>query len=262
MATVGPTTSPRENRLRKQPSSLYNSCVRFVARNLKRYKHIEYLDRVPPLIKSAIIVNVTRVQKGFHDDELLGMLLNRQLTRINLSSSTITDQTLLALAGQCPNLRSLILTQGEYRFTGVGLAAVVRCFPGLEQFSAKQCDLVDDRFVAELARNCPRLDLLDLEACANVTDVSAESIKPLQLTKLNLSRTKISDEFLKAIAHERCGCSLEDLNVGHCKITGAGLGKLAWDTIKYIGFEGCEVDDLEFIGMNKNLKYIQWTIAN
>uniref|UniRef100_A0A8D8A4W9 Protein AMN1 homolog n=1 Tax=Culex pipiens TaxID=7175 RepID=A0A8D8A4W9_CULPI len=252
----------RENRLRKQPCSLYNSCVRFVARNLKRYKHAEFLDRIPPMIKNSIILNVTRAQKGFHDDELLGMLLNRQLTRINLSSSTITDETLLALAGQCPNLKSLILTQGEYRFTGTGLAAVVQSFPLLEQLSVKECELVDDAFVADLAHNCPQLDLLDLESCAHVTDASAEAIKPLQLTKLNLSRTKISDEFLSAIAHERCGGTLEDLNVGYCKISGAGLGKLPWETIKYIGFEGCEVDDLEFIGMNKNLKYIQWTIAN
>lgn len=252
----------RENRLRKVPCTLYNSCVRFVARNLKRYKHLEYLDRVPPLIKNAIILNVTRVQRGFHDDALLSMLLNRQLTRINLSSSTITDQTLLALAGQCPNLRSLILTQGEYRFSAEGLTAVVHSFPQLEQFSAKQCDLVDDRFVTELAENCPSLDLLDLESCTNVTDSAAEAIKSLRLTKLNLSKTRISDQFLAAIAHERCGGTLEDLNVGHCKITGAGLGKLPWDTIKYIGFEGCEVEDLEFIGMNKNLKYIQWTIAN
>lgn len=252
----------RENRLRKQPCSLYNSCVRFVARNLKRYKHLEYLDRVPPLIKNAVILNVTRVQRGFHDDELLAMMLNRQLTRINLSSSTISDQTLLALAGQCPNIKSLILTQGEYRFSATGLASVVRSFPKLEQFSAKQCDLVDDRFVAELAENCPNLDLLDLESCVNVTDGSAESIKSLRLTKLNLSKTGISDHFLAAIAHERCGETLEDLNVGHCKITGAGLGKLPWDSIKYIGFEGCEVEDLDFIDMNKNLKYIQWTIAN
>uniref|UniRef100_A0A1Q3FA96 Putative scf ubiquitin ligase skp2 component n=1 Tax=Culex tarsalis TaxID=7177 RepID=A0A1Q3FA96_CULTA len=252
----------RENRLRKQPSSLYNSCVRYVARNLKRYKNADFLDRIPPMIKNSIILNVTRAQKGFHDDDLLGMLLNRQLTRINLSTSTITDQTLLALAGQCPNLKSLILTQGEYRFTETGLAAIVRCFPQLEQFSVKECALVDDTFVADLARNSPQLDLLDLEACANVTDASAEAIKPLQLTKLNLSRTKISDVFLGAIANERCGGTLEDLNISYCQITGAGLGKLPWETIKYIGFEGCEVEDLEFIGMNKNLKYIQWTIAN
>lgn len=251
-----------DSRLRKQPSSLYNTCIRYVARNLRKYKHIEYLEVIPPLIKNALILNVTRVQRGFHDDELLEMLLNGTLTRINFSSSTITDRTLLSLAEKCPNLKSLTLTQGDYRFSRRGLEAIVRQLQHLQQLSVRNCSLVDDELVALLAQNCPRLDLMDLECCPNVTDRSADSIKRLKLTKLNLSRTRISDQFLMAIANEQCGCSLEDLNVGHCNITGAGLGKLPWDTIKYIGFEGCEINDLDFIGTNKNLKYIQWTISN
>ncbi|XP_062712308.1 F-box/LRR-repeat protein 15 [Aedes albopictus] len=251
-----------DSRLKKQPSSLYNTCIRYVARNLKRYKHIEYLEVIPPLIKNALILNVTRIQRGFHDDELLEMLLNGTLTRINFSSSTITDRTLLSLAEKCPNLKSLILTQGDYRFSRRGLEAIVRQLKHLQQLSVRNCALVDDELVALLARNCPRLDLMDLECCTNVTDRSADAIKRLKLTKLNLSRTRISDQFLMAIANEECGCALEDLNVGHCRITGAGLGKLPWDTIKYIGFEGCEINDLDFIGTNKNLKYIQWTISN
>lgn len=251
-----------DSRLRKQPSSLYNTCIRYVARNLRKYKHIEYLEVIPPLIKNALILNVTRVQRGFHDDELLEMLLNGTLTRINFSSSTITDRTLLSLAEKCPNLKSLTLTQGDYRFSRRGLEAIVRQLQHLQQLSVRNCSLVDDELVALLAQNCPRLDLMDFECCPNVTDRSADSIKRLKLTKLNLSRTRISDQFLMAIANEQCGCSLEDLNVGHCNITGAGLGKLPWDTIKYIGFEGCEINDLDFIGTNKNLKYIQWTISN
>ncbi|XP_058837497.1 F-box/LRR-repeat protein 2-like [Topomyia yanbarensis] len=249
------------SRLKKQPSSLYNTCVRYVARNLKRYKH-EYLGMLPPMIKNAIIVNVTRVQRGFHNDELLEMLTNRALTRINLSSSTITNRTLISLAEKCPKLNSLTLSKGEYRFTLVGLEAVARNLLQLQQISVKNCPFVNDALIELLAQNCPRLDLMDFEACPNVTDRSAESIKRLKLTKLNLSRTNISDVFLKAIAEEQCGRTLEDLNVGHCKVTGSGLVRLPWDTIKYIGFEGCDIEDLEFIEMSKNLKYIQWTISN
>lgn len=187
-------------------------------------------------------MNVTRAQGGFHDDDLLDILLNRTVTRINLSTSTITDRTLLSLAEKCLNLRSLTLSQGEYRFTRIGLEAIAQKLPQLEELSVKNCPLVDDDFVSQLAGNCPTLDLVDFDSCSNVTDRSAEPIKRLKLTKLNLSRTQISDEFLKAIAHEQCGCSLEDLNVGHCQITGAGLGNLPWHTIKYIGFEGCEIN--------------------
>ncbi|XP_055529328.1 protein AMN1 homolog [Wyeomyia smithii] len=251
-----------DSRLRKQPSSLYNTCVRYAARNLKRYKNFEYLELIPPLIKNALIVNVTRVQRGFHDDELLEMLLNRSLTRINLSTSTITNRTLYSLAEKCPQLRSLTLTQGEYRFTRAGLETMVRKLSQLQHLSVKNCPFVDDNLIALLADSCPRLDLMDFESCTNITDRSAEPIKRLKLTKLNLARTRISDEFLKTIASDADGCSLEDLNIGHCKITGAGLVQLPWDTIKYIGFEGCDIGDLEFIEMSKNLKYIQWTISN
>lgn len=252
-----------DSRLKKQPSSLYNTCIRYVARNLKRYKHIEYLELVPALIKNALTLNVTRVQRGFHDDELLAMLLNRTLIRLNLSNSTITDKTLTLLAEKCPNLRSLTLSKGDYRFSRRGLEVIARKLTQLQELSIRNCALVDDELIALLAQNCPGLDLMDFECCRNVTDQSADAIKRLKLTKLNLSRTQISDKFLKAIANEECGCSLEDLNVGHCNITGAGLGTLPWDTIKYIGFEGCEINDLDFIGRsNKNLKYIQWTISN
>ncbi|XP_058457715.1 protein AMN1 homolog [Malaya genurostris] len=250
------------NRLKKQPSSLFNSCVRYVARNLKQYKHNDYLELLPPLIKNALVVNVTRVQRGFHDDELLEMLTNRTLTRINLSSSTITDRTLILLANKCLKLHSLVLTQGDYRFTQLGLKAIAYNLHQLQQISIKNCTLIDDSFIDRLTQSCSRLDLMDFEGCPNITDCSANSIKGLALTKLNLSRTGISDKFLKEIAEQQCGRSLEDLNVGHCKITGAGLVRLPWNTIKYIGFEGCDIDDLEFIEMSKNLKYIQWTISN
>ncbi|XP_055588902.1 F-box/LRR-repeat protein 20-like [Uranotaenia lowii] len=251
-----------DSRLRKQPSSLYNTCIRYVARNIKRYKHIEYLELLPPLIKNALILNVTRVQGGFHDDELLEMLLNRSLTRINLSISTITDRTLQSLAERSPGLRSLTLSKGNYQFTRKGLEMIPLKLVQLQQIAIRNCPLVDDRLVMLIARCCPQLDLMDFESCLNVTDESADSIKDLTLTKLNLSHTQITDKFLITIAPTNCGVALEDLNVSHCKITGTGLAKLAWDTIKYIGFEGCEVNDLEFIGMNKNLKYIQWTISN
>ncbi|XP_055619575.1 protein AMN1 homolog [Toxorhynchites rutilus septentrionalis] len=249
------------DKLKKQPSSLYDTCIRYVARNLKLFKDTGYLQSIPPVVKNTLIVNVTRVQGGFHDDDLLDMLLNRAVTRINLSTSTITDRTLLSLAEKCPNLRSLTLSQGEYRFTRIGLDAVARSLPKLEQISIKKCAQVNDEFVSRLAYNCPNLDLVDLDSCFNVTDISADAIKYLKLTKLNLSRTRISDEFLRTIADDQCALSLEDLNVGHCRITAAGLGKLPWHTIKYIGFEGCEINDLGFIGMNKNLQYVQWTIS-
>ncbi|XP_058129468.1 F-box/LRR-repeat protein 20-like [Anopheles ziemanni] len=249
-------------RLAKQPDSLFHTCIRFVAKNLQLYKDIEYLELLPALVKNAIFLNVVRVHKGFHDEELPRLLLNSTLTRVNLSTSTITDGLLALLSEKCPHLRSLTLTEGNYRFTRAGLDAMIKQLGKLQHLYAKHCPVIDDEFVRLLTTSCPHLDTLDLESCKNVGDESADGLRDMPLVRLNVAHTGITDKFLKAIANERCGKTLEDLNVGHCPITSDGLAALPWDTIKYIGFEGCSIEDLDIVGFGKHLKYIYWTISN
>ncbi|XP_053676079.1 uncharacterized protein LOC128726298 [Anopheles nili] len=246
----------------KQPETLFHTGIRFVAKNLHLYKDIEYLELLPALVKNAIFLNVVRVHKGFHDDKLPSLLLNSSLTRINLSTSTISDGLLKLLADKCPHLRSLTLSEGNFRFTRTGLDAMIKQLNKLQHLYVKNCPLIDDEFVRLLATSCPLLDTLDLESCKHVGDGSAEPLSVIPLVRLNLSHTSITDKFLKAIANERCGKTLEDLNVGHCPISSDGLSALPWDTIKYIGFEGCSIEDLDIVGFGKHLKYIYWSISN
>lgn len=247
-----------------QPPPLYSTCFSFVTQHLKQYTHIGGNElTMPSVIKNSIIDYVVKVQGGFNDDdddEQLIVLLNPTLIQLNLTGSTITDRILLAVVEKCPNLRSLTLTKGNYRFSRKGLKALFGRLHELEKISVKNCALIDDSLVAKLALNCPNLHLLDLEACASVSNCSAEFLKHRRITHLNLSHTSITDEFFKVLANTACGTSLIDLNVSYCNITTAGLETLHWNSLKYLGIEGCNLDDFDCIDVAKNLSFIHWTI--
>ncbi|EDS41708.1 conserved hypothetical protein [Culex quinquefasciatus] len=173
-----------------------------------------FVDRICAAVLCELGLNhyVVKVQGGFDDDGQLAVLLNPTLCQLNLAGSTITDRVLLAVVEKCPNLKRLTLTKGNYRFSRKGLKALFGRLHNLEDISAKNCALIDDSLVAKLALNCPNLHLLDLEACANVSNCSAEFLKHRRITHLNLSHTSISDEFFKVLADSPCGTSLIDLN--------------------------------------------------
>uniref|UniRef100_A0A8D8FJU5 Protein AMN1 homolog n=1 Tax=Culex pipiens TaxID=7175 RepID=A0A8D8FJU5_CULPI len=226
-----------------QPPPLYNTCFNFVTQHLKQYTHIDCtVLKMPSLIKNSIIDYVVKVQGGFDDDGQLAVLLNPTLSQLNLTGTTITDRLLLAVVEKCPNLKRLTLTKGNYRFSRKGLKALFGRLHHLEEISAKNCALIDDSLVAKLALNCPNLHLLDLEACVNVSNCSAEFLKHRRITHLNLSHTSISDKFFKVLADSPCGTSLIDLNVSYCNITSAGLEVLHWKSLKYLGIDGCDLD--------------------
>ena len=81
------------------------------------YKNSGYLHLLPYQIKKLIIYQVTRVLSGFHDDELLKRILHYNIKDLVLSTSTITDQTLLNIVNVCPNIEQLLLSKGTYKFT-------------------------------------------------------------------------------------------------------------------------------------------------
>uniref|UniRef100_A0A1Q3EVI3 Putative scf ubiquitin ligase skp2 component n=1 Tax=Culex tarsalis TaxID=7177 RepID=A0A1Q3EVI3_CULTA len=245
-----------------QPSPLYNTCFSIVTQHLKQYTHIGCADELtmPSMIKNSIIDYVVKVQGGFDDDgQQLAVLLNPTLIQLNLTGSTITDRVLLAIVEKCPNLKRLTLTKGNYLFTRKGLKVLFGRLHDLEEISVKNCALVDDSLVAKLALNCPNLNLLDLEACANVSNCSAEFLKHRRITQLNLSHTGISDKFFEVLADSPCGTALIDLNVSYCNVTSTGLENMNWNSLKYLGIEGCDLDDFDCIDVAKNLSFIHWT---
>lgn len=241
--------------------SLLNICIKYISANLCVYKNSGYLELFPIHIKDRIIIYVTRILKGFHDDDLLETLLHENLINIDLSGSTISDRTLKSLATYCPNLKKIVMSRARYLFSEQVLISTIPTFTNLNNFQLNNCKEVTDEFLRELALKCPNLDLLDLSGCKQITDESASSLDTLKLTKLNVSNTSITDQFLAKLGLSPVSNYIEDINLSQCNITTNGLRNLRWDKLKYVGFEGCWIDDLEFLNSKKQLKFIQWTIS-
>lgn len=99
---------------------LFFRCIKYISANLCAYKNSGYLELFPIHIKDRIIIYVTRILKGFHDDDLLETLLHENLINIDLSGSTISDRTLKSLATYCPNLKKIVMSRARYLFSEQG----------------------------------------------------------------------------------------------------------------------------------------------
>lgn len=223
---------------------LYYRCIRTVSRNLVYLTEDEILCLaiLPAHIKCAIIRLVTRFYGGFQDENILILLINKELKEIDLTISTVTEKTLEKLK-ICRILKELRLPALDFPdCTKETLCDLIPFLPQLQTVHLKDSPVVDDYVVSLLAKHCKRLDLLDLERCSRITDESMHHLKDMHLTKLNLAYTKISDRGIALLENSELESHLEDLNLKFCKISVVGLNRLNWDKIKYIGFE---VVDLE-----------------
>jgi Leucine Rich repeat len=227
----------------KKPCSLLQLCLRYVSRNLDMFKHSslsEIIECLPYGLKNGLLEKRARLA-GFHDDGQLKTLLNRQTLNLNLSASTITDQTLENIATHCLDLRQLKMTDGTYAFTTAGLLATLPKLRALQEIFLQNSDQMTDEVLACIAANCPRLVVLDVGRSGHLTDKCIDYIADMQLTHLNLSHSKITDAALTKLAASECGRHLVDLNISYCKVSSTGLSQLNWERIQYIGFEGCEI---------------------
>jgi hypothetical protein len=141
------------------------------------------------------------------------------LESIHLAScNQLTDATLIAIGQHCHNLRELNIN--DTFFTHVGLEAVIRGCPLLENLSASGGHKLS---FAIVARCCPRLRCL---AAANA-DVPTEAVQALAeccplLKKVILSHNpQIGDEAITALAR---GCpNLTELGIMRTSVTVQGM---------------------------------------
>jgi hypothetical protein len=118
-----------------------------------------------------------------------------QLTTLNIAQCcNLTDTSIFALARFCPHLKSLNASWCS-RLTDKSIIALAERCPQLENLNVSWCDQLTDLAInALMSGSCPRLTILDIEDCGNITYGSSADIFALaadgcpQLTNVYMGR--------------------------------------------------------------------------
>eukprot|EP00899_Mesostigma_viride_P028492 jgi/Mesvir1/8828/Mv02729-RA.1 len=137
----------------------------------------------------------------------------KRLEQLFLDFTVVTDESIIAVAGGCPHLRRLTVSE---HVTDDGMSAVARHCGRLEHLGVWGCMGVTNDSIMRIAENCQGLTRLD----AAYSDVGDEGLLVLAqmcggLRRLDLSNTSITDEGLVDAVQAGLG-RLEYLDVEAC----------------------------------------------
>lgn len=121
-----------------------------------RYIHIRQLD-CDRLISEHEFIKIANCGKFLH--------------KIKLSNRNINDMSIIKIAENCPNLRTLNLTRID-RVTDRSIVKIAEKCRLLEELILSGCYLITDSSIIRVAENCPNLRDIHLSGCRNVTDLS------------------------------------------------------------------------------------------
>jgi hypothetical protein len=93
------------------------------------------------------------------------------LHKIKLSNRNINDMSIIKIAENCPNLKTLNLTKID-RVTDRSILKIAEKCLLLEEMILSGCYLITDSSIIRIAENCPNLRDIQLSGCRNVTDSS------------------------------------------------------------------------------------------
>lgn len=166
------------------------------------------------------------------------------LKHLDLSGSSVTDETLVHLLHQCPSLQLL-----DLRGCGlIGVAASARTFANIPALaSVRHLDLADCRklsheVMVQVLPRCSSLRSLSLALCTNVTTAVLAQVAAqcTPLESVDLSGCRIEDDSLLALAK----CSrLKSIKLNACaNITNKALMAVAarWPALQTCSLVGCE----------------------
>ena len=152
------------------------------------------------------------------------------LTAVDLSGcARITDRGLCALLRGVPGRLTSLKVGKARKITDVSLGAMMDTLPldDVRVLDLSGLSRVSDAVLAPLLGAMSSLIELDVSGCARVGDAAMLGCieRNVQLTRLGMSNTQITDETIRAVAS--CLSSLTELSLGLSAVSDSGLKSLA-----------------------------------
>lgn len=147
--------------------------------------------------------------------EVLISSLKHCIISLEYDTIVLTNDTLVQLAHNCPQLEILDLPRGKY--SDIGVMALAQHCHSLRAIHLQSRD-ISDAAIEALCQQCPHMRQISFSDCAQLTDnalISIASSYP-QLYSLDMSKCSFSDASLTALANQ-CHV-LKALTVANCPL--------------------------------------------
>ncbi|MCO5578184.1 hypothetical protein L7F22_032022 [Adiantum nelumboides] len=145
----------------------------------------------------------------------------------------VTDQALLALAGNCIDLQELNLGWCDMT-TDIGVTGLASGCSNLRRIDLCGCWQITDRSVIALADKCHCLCVLDLYSCVRITDAAMHALA--NSSKNRLLQTNEKRRFQQSKSDSIDG-GINSLNVGMCTLLSVQAVQAVCDA--FLGLHTC-----------------------
>ncbi|XP_064397006.1 protein AMN1 homolog [Halichondria panicea] len=198
-------------------SSLFDNALHTVMRDFPLHEHQLYA--LPRSVKTKLMMSVTK--RGIFSERNMASLLHEDIIDVDLSECVVSEKMLHFISLVCTRLRKLSLSSPHgcrHNLTSRAFSSLFTRCNRLTVLNTRCCTLFDDSAVFTLTQTNSFLVSLCLSGCHMITDQSLVAIahKSKYLKVLDLTKTKITSDGLRAISSGVCGKVLKELNISHC----------------------------------------------
>lgn len=155
---------------------------------------------------------------------------NKNITVLKCNKVEVSDDLLVYMAAQCPQLEVLTLKLSK-TYTDIGLSAIAQHCNQLHELYFQQNDAITDDAIQLLVEHCSKLRTLTLNNCTKMTDATLTSISTLaRLHTLHISgRSAITESGLFELLNNSVFAShLTDVDVSDVPtLTDASVRRIA-----------------------------------